>query len=577
MLASILCLPLAQAHADEAFQRELERAAQLDVSASWQQTRELLDTLRPRLAQATDSQQGAFLLLDGRNLALSGDLDGALEVIDQALQRPLTLTQSIRAHGLGANIAMIARRYERSFELLGKGLALESDLQDSDGMVGLLTVASYIHAQAGQTQRAIDYGKRSLEFAERSGSLRNRCLAEQRIAFAYKKAETAELAERHYRSAIELCAEAVDPVFLGVSQSGLADLLRQAGRLEEAEAMFDQALAVLQQSGYSAGLAEALYYRAHLLVAQGRDAEAERALDGLAAHFRDNAQWDYLAVSQQMLAMISRRQGELDQALDFLAEALAANRQHVDRVRAMHLAYLGVEFDLQFKEQELALLREQARVAGLQEEGRRQQSRLQLLGATVAVLVAMVLAMLLLQARRERQRLLELSRLDGLTALHNHTAFFESVRQHLRTATGDGRGLTLFLADIDYFKQVNDQHGHPAGDQALRRVAGILRECFPTSASLGRVGGEEFAVCLHPCTLAESLELLQQFRNRLAAALPGPDNGVLTMSFGLARLRPGETLEQLRGRADAALYSAKHRGRDRVVVAQEPSLQVQTG
>ncbi len=563
----LLLMTTALAQADDGFQRELDRARQLDISASWQETRQLLDTLRPGLAQASDQQQADFMLLDARNLALSGALDGALEVIDQALKRTLTPAQSIRAHGLGANIAMIARRYERSFELLGKGLALEPDLEDADGMVGLLTVASYVHAQAGQTQRAIEYGERSLEFAERSGSLRDRCLAEQRIAFGYKKAEDIERAETHYLRAIEICEQAADPVFLSVSRSGLADLLRQAGRRDEAAAMFTRAIAGLEETGYSSGLAEARYYQARLLFEQGQHAAAERALSGLAESFRDNALWDYLAGSQQMLAEIAQRQGRLTEALAFLADALAANNRHVDRVRAMHLAYLGVEFDLQFKEQELALLREQARVAGLQEQTRKQQSRLQLLAVTLAVLVALMLGLLLLQARRERLRLLELSRSDGLTGLDNHTAFFEGVRKQLRNLSRAGDGLSLVLCDIDHFKQVNDQHGHPAGDQALQRVAAILRDCFQSSGRLGRVGGEEFAICLHTGRVDEVLQLLQRFRAELAAARPGPDGGALTMSFGLAVLRAGETLEPLRARADAALYRAKNGGRDRVVVA----------
>jgi len=565
----LLLLMPAIAHAEASFQADLDRATQLDSTVSWQDTREVLDALRPRLPQASAAQRAEFLLLDARNLALAGDLDDSLRVINDILQGTLTTAQAIRAHALGANIAMIARHYERSFELLGKGLALEPDQHDPDGMVGLLTVASYIHAQAGQTQRAIEYGRRSLEFAERSGSLRNRCLAVQRIAFAYKKAENVKAAESHYRRAIDLCGQAADPVFLHVSQSGLADLLREHGRLDEAETMFAAAVPGLQDIGYSVGLAEARYYQARLWLAQGRNAEAGQVLEGLAESFRSNAHWDYLAGSQQMLADMARAQGRLGGALEHLTEALAASQKHVDRERALHLAYLGVEFDLQFKEQELALLREQARVAGLQEQGQRQQTRLQLLGVTVAVLVALVLAMLLRQARRERQRLLELARRDGLTGLDNHTAFFETARQQLQDATGEGRGLTLVLADIDFFKQVNDRHGHPAGDRALQRVAVLLRECVDGAGSLGRVGGEEFAICLSGATVATTLDVLQRLRDRLAADRPGPDGNPVTMSFGVASLHPGESLEQLRERADAALYRAKNAGRDRVVVDEE--------
>jgi diguanylate cyclase (GGDEF)-like protein len=569
-LVILLLLWASAAHADQAFQQDLERATKLSVTASWQQTQAALDAMRPRLAGVTDEQRADFLLLQARNLALAGRLDDALGVVDELIALPLSRARSIRAHGLGANIAMLARRYERSFELLGKGLALEPDLDDPDGLVGLLSVASYIHAQAGQPQRAIEYGLRSLEFAQVTGNVRDLCVTTQRIAFAYKVASDPAQAEIYYRRAIESCNEAGDPVFRGVSQSGLGDLLRQHGRLDEAQALFDQAIAGLEAAGFSVGLAEARYYQARLLLARGQFAAVRDNLSGLADGFRSSAHWDYLAESNRMLAEVARREGDDRTAAELLLVALDAREKHVDRERALHLAFLGVEFDLQFKEQELALLREQARGAQLQEEAQRQRLRLHLLGVTVAILTALVLALLLLHTRRERQRLLEVSRHDGLTGLNNHTWFFEIANEEVNSAHRDHRPLTLLLADIDFFKQVNDLHGHPAGDEVLRQVAELLRESFDEHGSLGRVGGEEFGISLPSTSVHAAETLLQQFRARLKQASPGPDGGQITLSFGVAGLRDGESLDQLRARADDALYSAKQSGRDRVVVAADP-------
>jgi diguanylate cyclase (GGDEF)-like protein len=558
------------AHADESFQQDLERATKLSVTAPWQQTQEVLDVLRPRLGSATDRQRADFLQLQARNLSLAGRLEDSLRVVDELLAVPLNRAQNIRAHGLGANVAMLARRYERSFELLGKGLALEPDLDDPDGLVGLLSVASYIHAQAGQPQRAIEYGLRSLEFAQVTGNVRDRCVTTQRIAFAYKVAADPTQAEAFYRRAIEACEEAGDPVFGGVAKSGLGDLLRQQGRLDEADAMFAQAIAGLEAAGFSVGLAEARYYQARLLLARGQFDAVRDNLAGLADGFRTRAHWDYLAESNRMLAEVARREGDAQTATALLLDALDAREKHLDRERSLHLAFLGVEFDLQFKEQELALLREQARGAQLQEEAQRQRLRLHLLGATVAILTALVLALLLLHTRRERRRLLDLSRHDGLTGLNNHTWFFEIAGEELQNAHRDGRPLTLLLTDIDFFKQVNDLHGHPAGDEVLRRVAELLRESFDAHGSIGRIGGEEFGISLPSTSVQQAQSLLQQFRVRLAQANPGPEGGPITMSFGVAGLRDGENFDQLRARADDALYGAKQTGRDRVVVAADP-------
>ena len=558
------------ARADEAFQQDLERATRLSVTAPWQQTQEALDGLRARLTGASDRQRADFLLLQARNLALAGRLDDALGVVDELIALPLNRAQNIRAHGLGANVAMLARRYEKSFELLGKGLALEPDLDDPDGLVGLLSVASYIHAQAGQPQRAIEYGLRSLEFAQATANVRDLCVTTQRIAFAYKVAAEPVQAENYYRRAMASCEQAGDPVFRGAAQSGLGDLLRQQGRLDEAAAMFEQAIAGLQAAGFSVGLAEARYYQARLQLARGQFDAVRITLADLADGFRASAHWDYLAESNRMLAEVARREGDDRSAAELLLVALDAREKHLDRERALHLAFLGVEFDLQFKEQELALLREQARGAQLQEEAQRQRQRLHLLGVAVALLTVVVLVLLLLHTRRERRRLLELSRHDGLTGLNNHTWFFEIASAELKNAHGERRPLTLLLADIDFFKQVNDQHGHPAGDEVLRRVAALLRECFDEHGILGRVGGEEFGISLPSTSVQQAQALLQQFRARLAQACPGPGDSPVTMSFGVAGLGDGESLDALRARADAALYDAKHSGRDRVVVAADP-------
>jgi diguanylate cyclase (GGDEF)-like protein len=570
-LVLIAAFLLAQPAAGETdLQSELERATQLGISAPWQETRAALDALRPRLDTASKEQRGEFLLLDARNRALAGESGEALELIDGFLSSDPLPAQAMRAYSLGANIAMIARRYERAFELLEQGLALDPGLADADGLLGLLSVASYVHGQAGQPAQALEYGVRAIEYAERSGDLRDRCVVHQRAAAAYKVAADARQSEHHYRRAVALCADAKDPVFEEVSRYGLADLLRESGRLDESEALFEQSIAGLARSGYVIGQEEARFFRARLWLARGRDGQARSELLSLLDGLRQREHWDYLAESLETIAGIAMREGDTAQAAQYWREAIAAREQHVDRDRALHLAALGVEFDLQLKEQELALLREQSRVAELERKSQRQQTRLQILTATAAALLALVLGLLLAQSRRGRSRLVELSRHDGLTGLANHSWFHESATIACEAARRDGLPLTLVLADIDHFKQVNDRHGHPAGDEVLRRVGRLLRETFAAQGSIGRIGGEEFAVALPRTDQSEAVDRLNTFRRRLAESNPGPQGPEITMSFGVAERAADEPFDRLRLRADEALYEAKHAGRDRVVVAVHP-------
>jgi tetratricopeptide (TPR) repeat protein len=196
----------------------------------------VLDALALRLDRASPEQRGKYLMLRARNLALSGAGEEAARLLDEHLADPPTPAIAIRAHGLAANIAMISRRWERAFELLAKGLALEPDFADPAGMTDLLSVAAYIHAQAEEPQRAIEYATRSLEFAERTGSPRSRCVALHRAAYAFKRACEEAIAEDHDGRAVSECERAGDPVLQATAQSGLADLLRREGRLDDADA-----------------------------------------------------------------------------------------------------------------------------------------------------------------------------------------------------------------------------------------------------------------------------------------------------------------------------------------------------
>jgi diguanylate cyclase (GGDEF)-like protein len=175
-------------------------------------------------------------------------------------------------------------------------------------------------------------------------------------------------------------------------------------------------------------------------------------------------------------------------------------------------------------------------------------------------------------ARIERARFLKsLLGRDGLTGLLNHTAFLESARAALmRQARTHGKGASFILIDLDYFKKVNDTHGHPVGDRVLAAVGALLRRRVRGSDLVGRLGGEEFAVILEDLTAEEAERLMTRVLEEFAAL---PHRGVdqtsffVTFSAGVAGCLPGMTVDAWRQAADDALYAAKSAGRNRVLRA----------
>jgi GGDEF domain-containing protein len=214
----------------------------------------------------------------------------------------------------------------------------------------------------------------------------------------------------------------------------------------------------------------------------------------------------------------------------------------------------------------------------------------------VVLLTAMHLAARALAGAREQlqarnaelqagiERIARRAERDHLTNSYNRQSILEMVGREKARADRSGESLCICLLDIDHFKDMNDRFGHQAGDRILaafaRRVRGALRtmdvlnsgglpppaaeQIGPAGRSaFGRVGGEEFIVLLPDTSLRGALRCAERVRK---AVVRRPFDGLhqVTVSIGIAEYRPGETVSSLIGRADQALYGAKHAGRNRV-------------
>jgi diguanylate cyclase (GGDEF)-like protein len=158
---------------------------------------------------------------------------------------------------------------------------------------------------------------------------------------------------------------------------------------------------------------------------------------------------------------------------------------------------------------------------------------------------------------------------DGLTGLPNKRAVTDAMKRTFAQASTTKAPLALIVLDLDFFKQVNDQQGHTVGDQVLASIGATLRGVLRAGDFAGRNGGEEFAVLLPDTEIPGALEIAERVRAAIAEiSLPGADVSV-TASIGVAVFPDhASTLERLERLADAALYVAKRRGRNRVELAE---------
>ncbi len=152
---------------------------------------------------------------------------------------------------------------------------------------------------------------------------------------------------------------------------------------------------------------------------------------------------------------------------------------------------------------------------------------------------------------------------DPLTGVFNRAAIIEQVNSHFAS-----EDLALIVLDIDHFKRVNDSFGHPVGDRVILEVVACLKKATPSSAQIGRVGGEEFTVLLPGQTADASEQVAQTVRRTIEAhAFDLPDGSGVTASFGVSWLPRGGSFDDAYNLADEALYVAKRGGRNQVVRA----------
>ena len=176
----------------------------------------------------------------------------------------------------------------------------------------------------------------------------------------------------------------------------------------------------------------------------------------------------------------------------------------------------------------------------------------------------------IMERKRLEEELRELALTDMLTGLPNRRAFITRLEEeHARLRRFDAQQAAVLMLDLDYFKNINDTWGHPAGDAVLRKVATEINEQIREVDLCGRIGGEEFAVLLTGATPAAAREFAERLRRRIAdiAVMHEGKNIKVTASIGVAALRATDTdAAAALMRADRALYTAKEAGRDQVEV-----------
>ena len=167
----------------------------------------------------------------------------------------------------------------------------------------------------------------------------------------------------------------------------------------------------------------------------------------------------------------------------------------------------------------------------------------------------------------EIARLRRLNESDPLTLLHNRRHVDTRLPAEIQRARRSGRPLSVVMLDLDHFKKINDTYGHETGDTVLCAVSDRMRAASRASDVLARIGGEEFLAILPDTRLGQAVKVAERIRRAVCASPVETHAGAVevTVSAGIAPLKPDDNPKSLLRRADRALYAAKRAGRNKVV------------
>ncbi|MEN1727968.1 MAG: diguanylate cyclase [Pseudomonadota bacterium] len=567
-LLLVLLIPPTSAQID--LDEQLRLARQLNATSHWRSGRSILDQIEPELTRASRQQRNRYDLILAHNLALGGASAAGLELIDEILTRNPDPELHLQSLSLAANLAGAERSYRRAFAYLREGMERLPTVDNPAIRSYLLGVAGMLYARTGEIERGIDLARQAVDLvsiARVDVPEASRCVAGQRLSSALEASDQTAATLAASETALSHCLEEGNGHFAAHLESLIGQIHLGRNRWELADAWLQRAQASQQEIGHLNGLMLTRLRLLELSLLRGDSAPPAARLTELIEHLRERRFWDLKVRAHQVAASLAEGNGDYDTALTHLKrQNTALDRLHAWE-RSRRMAYLEVEFDMDAARQELSLLQQGSRIGALEETASVQRSVSQRALQIGAALLIATLLLMLLQATRERRHYRILSEQDGLTELLKHTRFFEAADELLTRSIASGQPVTLIVGDLDHFKKINDQHGHLTGDTVLRRVAGRMRDLFGPPALLGRIGGEEFAIALAGKALEGTLERIEALRREINRSRHDDPEMSVSMSFGVACFDGSETMEQLRGRADAALYQAKQSGRNRVVLA----------
>ncbi|GFD87789.1 GGDEF domain-containing protein [Tenacibaculum sp. KUL152] len=405
---------------------------------------------------------------------------------------------------------------------------------------------------------------RQVSFADLD--LRQQCIYRSTLLEAEHKLGLIETIE-DYERAIETCQNANELILVGMSTLLKSKSLVDSGNINNAAALLQSSEQIFVSSRYPIIIAEFYAsYASLLLQLNSTESSISLALKAL-------EQTSLMQASQprvqayKTLAEAYEQYGQLDESLKYYKLYAEAEKAFLDETKAKQLAIQQAKIESIEKTNQIALLdKENAVLKAEARAGKEEQLNAQL---TAGMLALLALATLMWAYKNRRMHLIlrHKAQTDQLTKIANRSHFSAESEQLLKQRKLVKTPVAFIIFDLDFFKQVNDNHGHIVGDWVLTNAVQAVKPLLRATDKFGRMGGEEFAIMLAGCDAQQAMAVAEDCRQAIEAMDCSRSGAAfnVTASFGVAdSTQCGYNFDKLYGCADEALYQSKHAGRNRV-------------
>ena len=502
------------------------------------------------------------MLTSGTQRGLA-DVDQALDMLDNG-HEPQLLGEALETRG---DILSLLGEQAKAMLDFQRARAAYRQADIPGEVESLVLSIAVAYRRMGDTEQARRYFTQALQRMQARADWEGVATNLIQLGFLQEEAGAPERAVRPFQQALDVATAHRLPDTANSALLGLAEAQINLGQGEAGLRTLERARAgfAARQDGSSEDSLQLLTGQA--LARQGRHTEA-------LAHYRQALPLIKRNGNERYLAMLYKAQATSLEAMGHDAAALSDYKQYTElelrlqgKMRLQQGRLLEYEYEIRRGEFENRRLRNESATKQQQVQALERVRHWQWMTIVLGGLLLALLTSLAWRHGRTSRRLSRESLIDPLTGISNRAAIEAEAIRALERAPRKGGTMSLLMLDLDHFKAINDRHGHAAGDRVLRAAADAWHTVLRGRDPLGRIGGEEFVVVCADTTLEQALVVAERLREATAALLfDDVDPGLrVTVSIGVAQSqRSDDTHEDVLARADAALYRAKQRGRNRV-------------